>query len=1292
MNYSKTLKNQFLLTVSLSILTSANLSTATAMDCSKANLSPIHFKANTALERYNLGLRYYYGKNDLSQNYEHAFTCFQAAAKESYPLALIALGRMYQAGHWVNKNIEYAHLYYTLAAKQNCAEANQFLKSKAFTNFKPTDNPPLFSYINLNTCDGGYHEISEIIGNPIPSILSLETIKEQVAKKDVKAIYALGYAYYKGNEIDQTYTMANEYFKNAADKGLPEAQFAYARACLLGLGTNKDIKLAYQYFKKAADQGLAIAQFQLAKLISSGKGIVGDNFLSTYYYKKAADQRLAAAQFLLGFRYEMGAGITQDYKMAHDYYQSAIKQGLQVAKNNLASMYIQGQHVKQNKKIAFKLYKEAADEGSVFAQHTLGQLYSREDLEAGVKKDYNKAFQYFQLAADQGLIEAQLKLAHLYFFGYGCAKDIDKALELLRSSCMQDKSKLNTLEINALALEIMSYFSGDKEKYMNNNNESYCIEKLKILCQLAEIETLITQGGAPRIRFTIGYIEKIRNPESSTNHLIPLLEKAESSLKKERLDKKIESLEADASSESFCKLGLMYYKGEEVTQDNKIALEYFKKAYKSLDSNCPVLPTFLYDLDYESCCAIGDIFFNGKGTEINYKTANLFYNLADTIKTSYKKSDDVNIKIGTIYLQGGYGIDQNLEQAEIFLHKPAVENNNYEAQMLLASHHLKKENIKAAFKYIKLASKHNAVETTTLINTLIQTAINSLNAKYDVDHNNHYDHIQILLESELLGFKNAIDYLNIMRDFLSNSEQDKEKMADFDYLSDLYFDKMELWGDHILSQNIEPMVEENVYPVLNVFPVLDVSPVLTETTKEKKSSHKKKKTHSRTHVKAPVIAKTAPELTLQITAEENQDTKHTPLARLESIAPQTTTTTTTTSISNNTPSVSLTGSSGSKKKKTSKTIRPKKAKRVVISEVSNTTTVPVKAPDSPATKTAPQETKETKEKRVKRISLTKRARDAVQAKLEQAKKDRDEKRKERAAKKKKITKEKDVETIADDNSSVSNSVTDSHDQAESSMTSERDGDEIAKEKRLKRQEEKEQQKKERSQKRLEEKKLKEALKKEKEQNKLDKKKSKRVGKLSNNNEKDKDVSESQSQLSESATESFAIQSHFDISAQDSESVRSRMSESESIVGEEKVSTMKADYPQLEKKLRKSQAKYLGQISFKRDKETIIATLRLMRDYYGLIKGYIGDDKIEVHKIDNADICFRPHTSHGSSLWSKWWHNPAISKAFLTFGADCDPIIKAHCLEQFGQNCFATGTFELDDMTANDGGEGSEDSK
>jgi len=116
--------------------------------------------------------------------------------------------------------------------------------------------------------------------------------EHRVIKEDPQKQFAAGERHFKA----ENYSEAAKCYRNAADKGMKEAQFALGNCYMNGQGVEKDQKIAAEWFRKAADQGMKEAQFALGNCYMNGQGVEKDPKLAAEWFRKAADQGMKEAQ------------------------------------------------------------------------------------------------------------------------------------------------------------------------------------------------------------------------------------------------------------------------------------------------------------------------------------------------------------------------------------------------------------------------------------------------------------------------------------------------------------------------------------------------------------------------------------------------------------------------------------------------------------------------------------------------------------------------------------------------------------------------------------------------------------------------------------------------------------------------------------------------------------------------------------------------------------------------------------------------------------------------------------
>lgn len=220
---------------------------------------------------------------------------------------------------------------------------------------------------------------------------------------------------------------AEDCFRIAADKGLPDAQVAVGHK-MIEAATEAGAALpeeALELFVKAAENGSAGAQYRVGTYFEHGKiGDAPDLQQALLWYRKAARQDFPTAQTRLGLMYAQGEGVAKDIRQAFTWFSRAAEQGNSEAQYQLARMFETGTGTEADPAQAGLWYTKAAESGNPSAQLHIGRIREENNLD-------EEAAEWYLKAADQGSTEALLLLGGMYAEGRGVVRDAGKALSCL---------------------------------------------------------------------------------------------------------------------------------------------------------------------------------------------------------------------------------------------------------------------------------------------------------------------------------------------------------------------------------------------------------------------------------------------------------------------------------------------------------------------------------------------------------------------------------------------------------------------------------------------------------------------------------------------------------------------------------------------------------------------------------------------------------------------------------------------------------------------------------------------
>ncbi|QKJ50254.1 sel1 repeat family protein [Proteus vulgaris] len=251
---------------------------------------------------------------------EKNFSACEILAKQGDDKAFLILGRFYETGTGIEKNIEKAEQIYRHLADKN--------------------DPDGFNQLAM---------LKEDQGKKQEAILLYQRAIELGSSS---ANYNLGILY----KYNNNYKKAKEMFERAiTDDNSGKAMMSLGDLYFDGFGVEKNMELAEHWYKAAiqADHYLAITRLGIlyGNLEKYDEAII--------YYQEAIKKGDPAAMNSMGLLYQHGFGVKRDINKAVKFYQDATEQDEIGGLINLGLMYEEGLGVPQNYKKAIELYTRA---------------------------------------------------------------------------------------------------------------------------------------------------------------------------------------------------------------------------------------------------------------------------------------------------------------------------------------------------------------------------------------------------------------------------------------------------------------------------------------------------------------------------------------------------------------------------------------------------------------------------------------------------------------------------------------------------------------------------------------------------------------------------------------------------------------------------------------------------------------------------------------------------------------------------------------------------------------------
>ncbi|MBF0412596.1 MAG: SEL1-like repeat protein [Desulfamplus sp.] len=400
----------------------------------ECQLFEYHIKAaneGNSEAHFNVGLCYLWGKG-IGENEKKGFEYCLNAANQGSALAQLYVSACYYHGCFANKSEEKALDWYIKAIKQG-------------------DTVGLF---NIKYHDGKgvackYHYLStrtpKIIGRTPKRInVKLVTLIDYLSSLRLMIYRHCGYygddKAYDILGIDIHFYYWYESFNN---KTLPE----------------------FQWFKKAAEQGVPEAQFNVGTAYYHGNFVAKDEEKAFEWYMKAAEQGVPEAQFNVGTAYSRGVGVTENKLKAFEWFKKAAEQGVPEAQFNVGNAYYHGNFVAKDEEKAFEWYMKAAAQGDEDAQFRVGLCYYwgkgvlKNIIQAIIHFKTIESSDYWGLALATFIKHEKLLRSNIYI--YGLHINIDEKIE----KAISDYAT-NVYECDVLVLYDSTFFKSGKEGFI----------------------------------------------------------------------------------------------------------------------------------------------------------------------------------------------------------------------------------------------------------------------------------------------------------------------------------------------------------------------------------------------------------------------------------------------------------------------------------------------------------------------------------------------------------------------------------------------------------------------------------------------------------------------------------------------------------------------------------------------------------------------------------------------------------------------------------------------------------
>jgi len=152
---------------------------------------------------------------------------------------------------------------------------------------------------------------------------ALAAARVRAARGDAVAQFSLGSLLYFGSRDT---AQAVQWFRRAAARRFPPAEFQMGQLYDFGFGVPKDDRRALDWYLKAAQHGVAAASRAVGDFYRRGRGVETDLAEAVRWYRRAAEGDDLRGQYQLAQMYFDGTGVPRDYVSAYVWFDIAAGQ------------------------------------------------------------------------------------------------------------------------------------------------------------------------------------------------------------------------------------------------------------------------------------------------------------------------------------------------------------------------------------------------------------------------------------------------------------------------------------------------------------------------------------------------------------------------------------------------------------------------------------------------------------------------------------------------------------------------------------------------------------------------------------------------------------------------------------------------------------------------------------------------------------------------------------------------------------------------------------------------------
>ena len=242
------------------------------------------------------------------------------------------------------------------------------------------------------------------------AVRCMDMAKTPAESNDVsRAQLELGICYHAGMGVASNHVEAVKWYRKAADRGYPVAQFCLGACYHHGVGVEKDIDEALKWYRKAVSGGYKDAQQSIDKIFRERAGAVSQREKNLSIREKHL-AAMSLASEIDGGKHDK----KEEYELFRDIASHENDKDLGEEERECVggALFVLGTYcmegiqglVQKDLTKAFDYYSRAAKFGNPVAQYNLGMCYERGD---GVARDYGKSIEWYGKALEAGFEKAK---------------------------------------------------------------------------------------------------------------------------------------------------------------------------------------------------------------------------------------------------------------------------------------------------------------------------------------------------------------------------------------------------------------------------------------------------------------------------------------------------------------------------------------------------------------------------------------------------------------------------------------------------------------------------------------------------------------------------------------------------------------------------------------------------------------------------------------------------------------------------------------------------------------------